>query len=145
MLDLFCGLGNFTLPLATRAAQVTGVEGDAALLDRARRNARANGLGNTEFVAADLAVAPAGAAWARARYDLVLLDPPRSGAAVLLPALARLGARRIAYVSCDAATLARDAAALCARGAWSLTHAGVFDMFPQTSHFESLAVFAVRA
>jgi 23S rRNA (uracil1939-C5)-methyltransferase len=145
VLDLFCGLGNFTLPLATRAAQLTGVEGDAALLDQARRNARANGLDNTEFLAADLAVAPAGAAWARARYDLVLLDPPRSGAAVLLPALARLGARRIAYVSCDAATLARDAAVLCARGAWSLTHAGVFDMFPQTSHFESLAVFAVRA
>ena len=145
VLDLFCGLGNFTLPLATRAARVTGVEGDAALLDWARRNARANGLANTEFVAADLAVPPAAAAWASARYDLVLLDPPRNGAAALLPALARLGARRIAYVSCDAATLARDAAVLCARGAWSLTHAGVFDMFPQTSHFESLAVFAPRA
>lgn len=148
VLELFCGLGNFTLPLATRAARVTGVEGDAGLLDWARRNARINGLANTEFVAADLAVAPAGAAWARARYDLVLLDPPRNGAAALLPALARLGARRIAYVSCDAATLARDAAVLCARGAWSLTHAGVFDMFPQTAHFESLAVFdrlAVRA
>ena len=141
VLELFCGLGNFTLPLATRAARVTGVEGDAALLDWARRNARANGLANTEFVAADLALAPAGAAWARARYDLVLLDPPRSGAAALLPALARLGARRIAYVSCDAATLARDAAVLCARGAWSLSHAGVFAMFPQTAHFESLAVF----
>jgi len=144
VLELFCGLGNFTLPLAAHAAAVTGVEGDAALLDWARRNARANGLGNTEFVAADLAVAPRGAAWARARYDLVLLDPPRSGAAALLPALARLGARRIAYVSCDAATLARDAAVLCARGAWSLTHAGVFDMFPQTAHFESLAIFAAR-
>ena len=85
-----------------------------------------------------------GRAWARARYDLVLLDPPRSGAAALLPALANW-ARRIAYVSCDAATLARDAAVLCARGAWSLTHAGVFAMFPQTAHFESLAVFAPRA
>jgi 23S rRNA (uracil1939-C5)-methyltransferase len=145
VLDLFCGLGNFTLPLATRAAEVTGVEGDAGLLDRARRNARSNGLVNTRFVAADLAMAPAAAAWAGARYDLVLLDPPRSGAAALLPALARLGARRIAYVSCDAATLARDAAALCARGAWSLARAGVFDMFPQTAHFESLAIFEARA
>ncbi len=90
-------------------------------------------------------MAPAAAAWAGARYDLVLLDPPRSGAAALLPALARLGARRIAYVSCDAATLARDAAALCARGAWSLARAGVFDMFPQTAHFESLAIFEARA
>ena len=144
VLDLFCGLGNFTLPLAGRATRVTGVEGDAALLERARHNARANGLDNAEFVAADLAVAPAGAAWARGRYDLVLLDPPRSGAAALLPALAKLGARRIAYVSCDAATLARDAGMLCARGAWSLHRAGVFAMFPQTAHFESLAIFEAR-
>ena len=99
---------------------------------------------NTEFLRADLAVPPGGSPWARARYDLVVLDPPRSGASALMPALARLGARRIAYVSCDAATLARDAATLCARDDWTLAHAGVLDMFPQTAHFETLAIFAAR-
>jgi 23S rRNA (uracil1939-C5)-methyltransferase len=144
VLDLFCGLGNFSLPLARLAGHVTGIEGDAQMVECARGNARRNALANTEFLHADLAALPGGSAWARARYDLVVLDPPRSGASALMPALARLRVRRIAYVSCDAATLARDAALLCARGDWTLAHAGVLDMFPQTAHFETLAVFAAR-
>jgi 23S rRNA (uracil1939-C5)-methyltransferase len=140
VLELYCGLGNFSLPLAREAAELCGIEGDAALVECARANARVNGCDNAEFLVADLASAPRQAAWARRRWDLVLLDPPRSGAPALAEMLARSGARRIAYVSCDAATLARDAARLAALGL-RLEAAGVFDMFPQTSHFESLALF----
>jgi 23S rRNA (uracil1939-C5)-methyltransferase len=140
VLELYCGLGNFSLPLARAVARLTGIDGDAALLERARLNARANGCDNVEFVLADLAVAPREAPWARQRWDLVLLDPPRSGAPALAETLAKSGARRIAYVSCDAATLARDAARLATLGL-RLEAAGVFEMFPQTSHFESLALF----
>jgi len=143
VLDLFCGLGNFSLPLARTAAQLTGVEGDAALVAMAQRNAVSNGLANAHFVQADLAAATPSGAWTRGHFELVVLDPPRSGAAALLPLVLRLGARRIAYVACDAATFARDAAALCA-GGYALTHAGILDMFPQTAHFETLGIFAAR-
>lgn len=141
VLDLFCGLGNFSLPLAARGARVTGLEGDAAMVVLARHNAERNGLDGCEFRCTDLSRDPRGAAWTREEHELVLLDPPRQGAAALIPQLARTRARRIVYVSCDAATLARDAAALCGTGRWRLARAGVFDMFPQTTHCESLAVF----
>jgi 23S rRNA (uracil1939-C5)-methyltransferase len=140
VLELYCGLGNFSLPLAREVAELTGIEGDAALVECARANALANGCANAEFLRADLGSAPREAPWSQRRWDLVLLDPPRSGAPALAGILARSGARRIAYVSCDAATLARDAARLAALGL-RLEAVGVFDMFPQTSHFESLALF----
>jgi len=140
-LDLFCGLGNFSLPLALHTAQLTGIEGNPSMVSLARRNAAANGISNAQFIQADLAQDPARHAWARERYELVLLDPPRTGAAALLPTVLKLGARRIAYVSCDVATLARDAAALCARGRYKLEAAGVLDMFPHTAHVEALALF----
>ena len=144
VLDLFCGLGNFTLPIATRAGQVVGVEGDAALVAKARENAARNGIGNAEFHAADLAVeaaAQTGAPWLQAPYDQALVDPPRSGAEAILPVLAASGARRIVYVSCHPASLARDAGLLVHRFGFRLRGAGVMDMFPHTGHVESIALF----
>lgn len=142
VLDLFCGLGNFSLPIAQRCAHVTGVEGDAALVEGARSNAANNLIRNAEFVRSDLAEDLSGVAWASMKYDLVVLDPPRTGAAALVPLLGRLGARRVCYISCDAATLARDARELHRQSKLRLQSAGVLDMFPQTSHFESVALFA---
>ncbi len=141
LLDLFCGIGNFALPLAGRVAQVTGIEGDAASIECARHNAQLNGIANAEFLRADLAHDPGASAWARRRYQLIVLDPPRAGAAALVPTLLRLRPRRLCYISCDAATLARDARNLCADSKLELLAAGVLDMFPQTSHFESIALF----
>jgi 23S rRNA (uracil1939-C5)-methyltransferase len=141
VLDLFCGLGNFTLPLARRSAQTTGVEGEAGLVRRAGENARRNGIANAQFFAADLAAEQRDAPWARADYDLVLLDPPRSGAEALLEYLPRKGVRRVVYVSCHPASLARDAGALVNRHGFTLTSAGAMDMFPHTAHVESIAVF----
>ncbi|MFP4245139.1 MAG: 23S rRNA (uracil(1939)-C(5))-methyltransferase RlmD, partial [Ectothiorhodospira sp.] len=141
VLDLFCGLGNFTLPLARRAARVTGVEGDAAMVERARANAVQNGIGNTRYFTADLTADPTGAAWLEGPVDRVLLDPPRSGAREVLAPVARLGPRRMVYVSCNPATLARDAGELVHRHGYRLEAAGVMDMFPHTAHVESMAVF----
>lgn len=141
VLDLFCGLGNFTLPLARRAARVTGVEGDAALVQRARDNAAANGLGNVDFHAVDLNEDVAGQRWMQTDYDRILLDPPRSGAANMMPQLAGTGAGRIVYVSCHPASLARDAAILVGEHGYRLAAAGVMDMFPHTAHVESIALF----
>lgn len=140
-LDLFCGLGNFSLPLAQRVAAVTGVEGDAALVARARANAARNGIGNAQFVAADLAGEAGAADWARGPYDLVLLDPPRAGAREALGLVAAAGPRRVVYVSCHAGTLARDAGILVQQHGYRLAAAGIMDMFPHTSHVESIAVF----
>jgi 23S rRNA (uracil1939-C5)-methyltransferase len=140
VLDLFCGLGNFTLPLATRAAQVTGVEGSAAMVERGYENARRNGRGNLRFFAANLDEDCSGASWAREKYDLLLIDPPRSGAGQIAAGIDRYGARRIVYVSCNPATLARDAGLIAARG-YRLAGAGVMDMFPHTAHVESIALF----
>jgi 23S rRNA (uracil1939-C5)-methyltransferase len=139
-LDLFCGLGNFTLPLALRVAEVTGVEGDAALVERARENAGRNGIANARFQAADLASPQAAAGWAGG-YDLVLLDPPRAGAREVLPALAGCRPRRMVYVSCHAGTLARDAGLLVSQHGFRLVAAGIMDMFPHTPHVESVALF----
>jgi 23S rRNA (uracil1939-C5)-methyltransferase len=141
VLDLFCGLGNFTLPVARLAGQVVGVEGDAGLVARARENAAANGLANTEFAAGDLAADQRGAPWATRDYDKVLLDPPRSGAAAILEYLPKKSARRVVYVSCHPGSLARDAGTLVERHGFKLVAAGVMDMFPHTAHVESIALF----
>lgn len=141
VLDLFCGIGNFTLPIARRAAHVVGVEGDAGLVARARDNAHRNAIDNAEFFAADLYADLSAEPWLRERYDKVLLDPPRSGAYEVLPLLARLGARRLVYVSCYPGTLARDAGELVKHHGYRLVAAGVMDMFPHTAHVESIALF----
>ncbi|MBL8225968.1 MAG: 23S rRNA (uracil(1939)-C(5))-methyltransferase RlmD [Chromatiales bacterium] len=145
VLDLFAGIGNFSLPLAQRAAAVVGIEGAAPAVEWARRNAASAGLANAEFVVADLAGDGLGGAWARGRYDLALLDPPRAGARELLAPLAATGVRRIVYVSCHPGTLARDAGILVGEHGFALEAAGVLDMFPQTSHVESMAVFSRTA
>jgi 23S rRNA (uracil1939-C5)-methyltransferase len=144
VLDLFCGMGNFTLPLATRAGQVTGVEGDAGLVQRARANAEANGLANTRFHTADLYGELADEPWLAERFDKLLLDPPRSGAAEVLPSIPKLGVQRILYISCYPSTLARDAGILVQEQGFRLVSAGVMDMFPHTAHVESIALFERR-
>jgi 23S rRNA (uracil1939-C5)-methyltransferase len=141
VLDLFCGLGNFTLPLARRTARVVGVEGDAALVAKAGRNAVRNGIGNAAFFKENLFEPAQFGAWANARYDLVLLDPPRAGAAALLARLAHWRPRRLVYISCHPGSLARDAENLVYTFGFKLACAGVMDMFPQTTHVESIAVF----
>lgn len=141
VLDLFCGLGNFTLPMARQCRSVVGVEGDEALVNRGRYNASRNGIDNARFHAADLSREQTAADWWGEGFDQVLLDPPRTGAAEVLPALARTGARRIVYVSCGPATLARDAGLLVHEHGYRLAAAGVMDMFPHTGHVESMAVF----
>lgn len=141
VLDLFCGLGNFSLPLTRFAREVVGVEGDAGLVARARGNATHNGLGNAHFHAADLAQDLAGHAWIRAGFDKLLLDPPRSGADAVLKQLPLQGLERIVYVSCHPASLARDAGYLVKERGWTLRSAGVMDMFPHTAHVESIALF----
>ena len=140
-LDLFCGLGNFSLPLAMRVAAVDGVEVDPALVARARANALRNGMPNAAFHAADLASQSQAGDWARARYDLVLLDPPRAGAREILPVAASARPRHIVYVSCDPGSFARDAGILVQQLGYRLAAVGVMDMFPQTAHVESIALF----
>jgi 23S rRNA (uracil1939-C5)-methyltransferase len=140
VLDLFSGLGNFTLPLARKAKSVTGVEGAAGLVARARRNAEQNGIANASFEQADLFSEKQHGDWAKRRYAGILLDPPRAGAREVIAHFPRLDARRIVYVSCHPATLARDAKLLAEQG-WRLARAGVLDMFPHTAHVESMAVF----
>ena len=141
LLDLFCGLGNFTLPLARHAGKVTGVEGDAGLVSRARDNAALNGLDNTAFHVANLAETNTDAAWAGSGYNKVLLDPPRSGAAEVMPLLGNIHPQRIVYVSCHPGSLARDAGTLVNELGYRLRSAGVMDMFPHTAHVESIALF----
>ncbi|MFZ1221764.1 MAG: 23S rRNA (uracil(1939)-C(5))-methyltransferase RlmD [Dokdonella sp.] len=141
VLDLFCGLGNFTLPIARHAAAVVGVEGDEGLVARAAANAERNDIDNARFHAADLLLNHASTAWARAGYGKMLLDPPRSGAAAVLDYLPRKGTDRIVYVSCHPGSLARDAGILVNRHGFRLAEAGVMDMFPHTAHVESIALF----
>ena len=139
--DLFCGLGNFTLPLAKRAAEVVGIEGSAALTQRAVANARANGLPNAQFATADLFAATPETLAALGRFDKMLLDPPRAGAFAVVQALhAPYLPQRIVYISCNPATLARDAAGLASKG-YRFTTAGMMNLFPQTSHVEAIGVF----
>ncbi|MBP6798084.1 MAG: 23S rRNA (uracil(1939)-C(5))-methyltransferase RlmD [Luteimonas sp.] len=141
VLDLFCGLGNFTLPMARLVSEAVGVEGEAALVARARENAQRNGLTNATFHAADLTQDQRGAAWMRQGFDKLLLDPPRSGAIDVLKQLPLEKFGRIVYVSCHPASLARDAGYLVNERGWRLSSAGVMDMFPQTAHVESIALF----
>ena len=142
ILDLFCGLGNFTLPIARLGASVAGVEGDAALIRRARDNAERNGLdGLAEFHVANLFEDCVGLPWLDQAADAVFLDPPRAGAQEILPAVAGTGAGRIVYVSCHPGTLARDAGTLVEEFGFHLRGAGVMDMFPHTAHVESIALF----
>ena len=144
--DFFCGLGNFTLPIA-RSSAVTGVEGSESLLARARDNARANGLSErTRFFAANLFEVTGEALTAWGPFDKVLIDPPREGAVELVKVLGALHRdgmplKRIVYVSCSPATLARDAGVLVGEFGWTLKAAGVVNMFPHTSHVESVALF----
>ncbi|SHK75390.1 23S rRNA m(5)U-1939 methyltransferase [Marinobacter antarcticus] len=140
VLDLFCGLGNFTLPLARKGAEVIGVEGDDAMVIRGRENAKLNGLGNVSFHGADLHGDFTGQSWAKEGFDKILIDPPRSGAEEICKYLTAFGARSIVYVSCNPATLARDAGVM-ARNGYRLVRAGVMDMFPHTTHVESIALF----
>ena len=141
ILDLFCGLGNFTLPIARQAGEVVGVEGDAGLVARARANAERNGIANARFYTADLASPLAYEPWLGERYDALLLDPPRSGAEALLPQLQLKKLDRIVYVSCHPGSLARDAGFLVRERGFRLRAAGVMDMFPHTAHVESIALF----
>ena len=141
VLDLFCGLGNFTLPIARQVAAVVGVEGEVGLVERARENSHRNGIDNVEYHVVDLAEKAGNRPWLQRHYDKVLIDPPRSGAPDLVPNLADVGADRIVYVSCHPASLARDAGVLVKELGYCLSAAGVMDMFPHTSHFESMALF----
>jgi 23S rRNA (uracil1939-C5)-methyltransferase len=144
VLDLYCGLGNFTMPLARRAGSVFGVEGDAGLIARARANASKNGLNNVDYAVADLTLDHAAADWSRARYTRLLLDPPRAGAERVFDYLPGADVERIVYVSCHPGTLARDSAILVERKGFDLVAAGVMDMFPHTAHVESMALFVRR-
>ncbi len=140
VLDLFCGLGNFTLPLANRCDHVTGVEGDRVMVERARQTARNLQVNNTDYFVADLETPDLKSGWMKQTYDRLLLDPPRSGAQAMAERIGRFGASRIVYVSCQPSTLARDAALICNQG-YKLAKLGIMDMFPQTSHVESMALF----
>ena len=145
ILDLFCGLGNFTLPLARLGARVVGVEGERGLVERARHNARLNGISNAEFHVADLARLPAtGTPWLKDTYTHVLLDPPRAGAAGVLASISRLNPRRVLYISCHPGSLARDLGVLVHEQGMTLVAAGVLDMFPHTTHVESLALLETK-
>ncbi len=144
VLDLFCGLGNFTLPLAQQSKAVVGVEGDAGLVLRARENAQRNGIGNASFYAADLTTDLRDQPWVGEGFDALLLDPPRTGADATIPQLPLETVGRIVYVSCHPATLARDAGILVRDHGYQLTAAGVMDMFPHTAHVESIALFEKR-
>jgi 23S rRNA (uracil1939-C5)-methyltransferase len=141
ILDLFCGLGNFTLPLARCGKEVVGIEGDCQLIEWAQRNAQRNAIDNVRFYAADLTQSLENQPWIKDRYHKVLLDPPRSGALEIIPQLALLRPQRILYISCHPATLARDAGELVHRFGYRLLKAGVMDMFPHTAHVESIALF----
>lgn len=142
VLELFCGLGNFSLPIARACRAVVAVEGDTGLVARARENARQNDIDNVEFHVTDLMQElPALPWWQHQQFDRLFLDPPRSGALALMPVIAVLKPSRIVYVSCNPATLARDAGILCREHGYRLLEAGVMDMFPHTAHVESIAVF----
>ena len=141
VLDLYCGLGNFTLALARKAGRVVGVEGDRELVRRGGENAQRNGIANAEFHMADLmAPLPSSARWLDSQYPYILLDPPRAGAQEMLPTVARLAPERVLYISCHPGSLARDIGLMVHEHGFKLRAAGVLDMFPHTTHVESLAV-----
>lgn len=141
ILDLFCGLGNFTLPLATKVKTVVGIEGEKTLVQRAQHNAKLNKLDNIDFHVADLTKNHQDSDWFQLDYNKVLIDPPRSGAWEILPLIAQTKAKTLLYVSCHPASLARDTDRLVNELGFKLLKAGVMDMFPHTSHVESMALF----
>ncbi len=145
ILDLFCGLGNFTLPLARKAAYVAGVEGEDKLVHRAIHNKKINQLEELDFYYGDLydenMNEESHGAWLNQKFDKILLDPPRAGAVEIVRNIDRFEASKIVYISCDPATLSRDTNILVNEKGYSITHAGVIDMFPQTGHVESIVVF----
>ena len=141
VLDLFCGLGNFTLSLGRRAGSIVGVEADAALVARARANAQRNSVSNAEFHLDNLFLPGRLGGWSEKRFDLVLLDPPRAGAAEILERMPHWRPRRLVYISCHPGSLARDSGILVGTQGYRLIGAGVMDMFPHTTHVESIAVF----
>jgi len=141
VIDLFCGLGNFTLPISRYVNEVVGIEGDRGLVERAKANAEANNISNASFYKADLFEDVSGFEWFRGRnYNKAFIDPARTGAIEIVELLPKLKVERLVYVSCNPATLARDTARLIDLG-FSLESAGVMDMFPQTAHVESIALF----
>lgn len=139
-LDLFCGIGNFSLPLAKRVHQVTGVEGSSEMVERATENARYNHLHNVNFFAADLSKPTQGSSWIKA-CDKMVLDPPRVGAKEVMPFIPHFNAKKIVYISCNPATLARDAGDLVHQYGYHLSAVGIINMFPHTAHSEAMAVF----
>lgn len=140
--DMFCGLGNFTLPIARRGATVLGMEGSQGLVERARENAALNGLAAaTEFQVANLFEMTEESLANLGHFDKMLIDPPRDGAVELIKSLGENGPSRIVYVSCSPGTLARDASVLVNTKGYRLLQAGVVNMFPHTAHVESIAVF----
>jgi len=145
VLDLFCGLGNFTLPLARMAAKVVGVEGSDDLVAQAKKNAQYNNIENVEFYSADLFKDNNQQAWAKQKYHRILLDPARSGAKEIVEYLPKFGAHTVVYVSCNPATLARDAEILVHQHGYTMEKAGVMDMFPHTAHVESIALFTNKS
>lgn len=141
VLELFSGLGNFSLPIARRAKQVVAVEGEIGLVERARANAQRNQISNIQHFVADLAGTCQGLSWTLPDYDRWFLDPPRTGAIEILTLLLKSPPARIVYVSCNPSTLARDADLLVNQHDYSLMQVGMLDMFPHTAHVEALAVF----
>jgi len=141
ILDLFCGVGNFTLALARRAGEAIGVEGLESLLQQARANAHRNSLDNVRFFKSNLFHPPEESLWARESFNKVLLDPGREGAEAVCRWLRPRGIERLVYVSCNPATFVRDASHLAANG-WRLRHIRLLDMFPHTTHVEVIAAFA---
>ena len=141
VIDLFCGLGNFTLPISRYVKRIVGIEGDSGLVERAKENAKMNEVSNASFYKADLFEDVSGFEWFRGqKYNKALIDPARTGAIEIVELLPKLSIERLVYVSCNPATLARDTARLIELG-FSLMSAGVMDMFPQTAHVESIALF----
>ncbi|MES2141649.1 MAG: 23S rRNA (uracil(1939)-C(5))-methyltransferase RlmD [Pseudomonadota bacterium] len=140
VLDLFCGLGNFSLPIATQCKSVIGIEGSLQLVEQARKNAMHNAISNVEFYASDLSTAIKEQEWSQKPFNKLLLDPPRSGAFEIIQQISAWQIERIVYVSCNSATLARDAAELAKQG-YRLAQAGIMDMFPHTQHSEAICLF----
>lgn len=140
VLDLFCGFGNFTLPMAKQCKKIIGIEGSDVSIQRAKYNANQNAINNAEFYCFDLNKDFSELSWAKVGYNKILLDPARSGAEACVKNIELFGAERIVYISCNPATLARDAGILVQKG-YKLLKAGIMDMFPHTNHVESIAVF----
>lgn len=140
VLDLFCGMGNFTLPLSRKVKSVIGIEGVQEMVQKAQKNAEQNQCANVQFYQTNLDQRFSDQAWAKLPFDKILLDPPRTGAAFALNALCELGAQKILYVSCNPATLIRDTEILADFG-YRLSKVAMIDMFPHTGHLESISLF----